>query len=67
MNERVKKWATAMFNCEIERVNNDLEISKICSEPSVLANERIKYFAGKAKDLETYLDWLYKLREYANV
>lgn len=67
MNERVKKWATAMFNREIERVNNDLEISKICSEPSVLANERTKYFADKAKDLETYLNWLRELREYANV
>ncbi len=67
MNERIEKWATAMFNCEIERVNNDLEISKICSGSAVLENEHTEYFAGKAKDLEFYLNWLNELREYANV
>lgn len=67
MTKRIEKWATAMFNREIERVNNDLEISKICSEPPVLADEHTEYFAGKAKDLEAYLNWLNELREYANV
>jgi hypothetical protein len=67
MNERIEKWAEAMFNREIERVRNDLEISEICSEPTTLTNEHTEHFAQKAKDLEFYLGWLNELREYANV
>lgn len=67
MNERIQKWAEAMFDREIERVRDDLEISKICSGSTILTNEHTEHFAQKAKDLEFYLGWLNGLREYANV
>lgn len=67
MNERIEMWAEAMFNREIERVRNELEFAKICSEPTALTNRHTGHFAQKAKDLEFYLGWLNELRKYANV
>lgn len=66
MNERTKKWATAMFDREIEQYEAKCRVMKICRD-NVSDPFECEAYTQKMEDCQTYLNWLNELREYANV
>lgn len=66
MNERIKKWATAMFDREIEQYEACYEVVKVCRD-NVSDPFECEAYAQKMEDCQSYLNWLRELREYANV
>lgn len=66
MNEQIEKWAMTMFEKEIAETSTRLEVAKICRD-GVDEPEQHDYYAKRVADLESYLNWLAELREYANI